>query len=172
MTKPEDKVKIEGEVAFPVFKFEATYVDADDKIKTTQDLIMLPAGTTEEMSYARLLEWWHNGKTYKKLGIFPTAINSTYIKHETWMLVWFSHFTYDVGQSDADVLINFKKFVDRAVEKAESFGLMRDDGVPELMGAEDRYRWGGKQDEETQEQTPAPCRCEDCKKHGQIIISH
>ena len=88
--------------------------------------------------------------------------------HDVWCPGWFSHWTFDVGMSDRDVLDSFERYVDR---------ILRSD-LPEaekgsLMGAEDRWRWHGCTDGDPQgERTDAPCRCPACKASGLVRIDH
>lgn len=83
-----------------------------------------------------------------------------------WWEKWFNHFTFDVGQSDEEVLRSFSDYV------AWVQGLQEGGRVPSghplacLMGAEDRWRWKGA------DGGIAPCRCEGCKKNGLIGINH
>ena len=112
---------------------------------------------------------------FDKVTITPT-------KFETWCLTWFNHWTYDIGQTDQEVLASFDRYVERVKnhnrkicheamlgydeEADDCYGIHRPDGMMCLMGAQDRWRWRGTDD------TAAPCRCENCKKNGIIYINH
>ena len=101
-------------------------------------------------------------------GKYPVVgeVEVTWIRREdeSWCLNWFNHWTFDVGQSDHDVLMSFSAYVSR-------YELYQDDladrpDVPCLMGAQDEWRWKGV------DGTPAPCRCEGCQSLGRIVINH
>lgn len=106
--------------------------------------------------------------------------------HETWCQEWFSHFTFDTGQTDAEALRSFAEYVSRH-EFYQDWDFKQDDdgrdmaflkaqGVEHrviLMGAQDRYRWtgsGATGDRNTDSEPP--CRCVHCKKQGKIRIGH
>lgn len=102
-------------------------------------------------------------------------ITVTLTHHEEWCPSWFSHWTFDDGQSDEDVMYSFGEYVHRHgfyqnwVTDDESLVAIKERGIPHriiLMGAEDRGRWCGDSS------TEAPCRCETCKSHGRIGIVH
>ena len=91
------------------------------------------------------------------------------VARDVWCSGWFSHHTFDVGLSDDDVLLSFERYVTRiehsTLSESERGGL--------LMSAEDRWRWHGCVNGDPRgERTPAPCRCEHCKKAGLIRIDH
>jgi len=94
-----------------------------------------------------------------------------FIREETWCQGWFSHWTWDTGQSDNEVLNSFEDFVLRmeVLNRREghydpNMGLWMDKYV--LMGAEDRWRWKGR------DGSDPPCRCAGCKEQGIIKIDH
>lgn len=80
------------------------------------------------------------------------AVTYRRLEDATWCIVWFSHYTFDEGQSDKDVLESFERFVRKHSDA--------------LMGADERWRWKGF------EGGPAPCRCDGCKQTGRIFINH
>jgi len=91
---------------------------------------------------------------------------------ESWVLEWFSHYTFDIGQSDEEVLQSFERYV-RRYEHFCNYDIIKvhkKPGYLELMGAEDRWRWKGV--DNNKNETPPPCRCEGCKKSGIIRIIH
>lgn len=90
--------------------------------------------------------------------------NSSLEGYDSWKLTWFSHMTYDLGQSDEEVLRSFEDFVSRNEYHGPDMDLKASRC---LMGAEDRWRWRGEKDD-----SPAPCRCEGCKNHELIRINH
>lgn len=117
----------------------------------------------EAPSEAELKRWsdatWAH---YKAKAVDPSepVITLRALGEETWCLTWFSHYTFDTGQTDAETLASFEDFVDR-VQSAHG-----EEAV--LMGAEDRWRWSGA---EPGDRCP-PCRCDGCKKSGVIRICH
>ncbi len=93
-----------------------------------------------------------------------------YKKQATWCEGWFSHWTFDIGLSDREVLDSFERYVDSVQYNYELTESQRG-GM--LMGAEDRWRHHGCSDGNPQgERTPPPCRCPHCKKAGIIRIDH
>ena len=94
-----------------------------------------------------------------------TQVNIKFLEYETWVIGWFSHETFDVGQTNQEALISFGKFVDRKHRLGEDKYC--------LMGAEDRWRWHGLEPTGDHESnSPAPCRCKHCKESGVIRIAH
>jgi len=105
------------------------------------------------------------------------------VDREEWCLGWFFHWTFDVGQSDSEVLESFENFLHR-----KGVGLNYSYGYPAYeyssrnkdsycaMGAEDRWRWHGIKDtkfgNDSENKTPPPCRCPVCKEQGVIRIFH
>ncbi len=92
-----------------------------------------------------------------------------YLGDDEWCLTWFSHYTFDTGQTDEEVLISFQHFVNRYeidVKRTQTT----------LMGAEDRWRWKGMTYPDGKNaagvEVDPPCRCEFCKKRGIIRIGH
>lgn len=85
-------------------------------------------------------------------------------KYETWILDWFSHFTFRVGRSDAELLASFQRYVSRIMSGPEDYDVRKG----KLMGAEDRYRWRG----DARKDTDPPCGCEHCLKAGIARIDH
>lgn len=87
-----------------------------------------------------------------------------FVERETWMLTWFQHETFDMGQTDEEALESFAEYVDRKQDTNWKLGRDRDSG---LMGAEDRWRWKGFEDG-----SDPPCRCVHCKAQGLLRIGH
>ncbi len=115
-------------------------------------------------------EWWP--KYVEKKALREPAdmtVEVKLLRRDVWCDGWFSHYTYDTGMSDEDVLASFERYVERIMYS----------GQPEswiggrLMGAEDRWRWHGCVAGNPQgEQTPPPCRCPQCKAAGLVRIDH
>jgi len=87
------------------------------------------------------------------------------VEYEEWCLTWFCHQTFDIGQTDDEVLRSFSRFLARkGVHGGDhEYG----DGKYCAMGAEDRWRWHGETHDD-----PPPCRCDGCKKAGMVRIGH
>jgi len=135
---------------------------------------------TQEQLDAFAKEWWEG---YLKaehrtpmINIEMDFLKAEYKEHETWVLTWFQHETFDVGQSDLEALDSFEQFV-RRYERMQGQDIFYQKNYPEkyhcLMGAEDRYRWhGAEPDGKPDDHSPAPCRCKFCKEQGVIRIAH
>lgn len=111
---------------------------------------------------------------YRDKNITNLQITVKLLYHETWCLLWFAHYTFDTGQTDAEALASFERYVRRMERINAKHKSEVNDSYAEkycLMGAEDRWRWYGAQDKEGN-RTDAPCRCEGCKKAGRLIIGH
>jgi hypothetical protein len=90
---------------------------------------------------------------------------------ESWILDWFQHWTFDVGQTDAEALASFERYVGRYEHMQGDSRYWIERGEYRcLMGAEDRWRWSGGPSSE--DRTDPPCRCEHCKAQGKIRIGH
>jgi len=170
------------EQKFPIYKFSAKWVqDGKQDPKYPNHHKGLPKGrifnstafskmykeekTSNEL-YKIITDWWdkYSGKSEKIKNPDKCVLTAILSEHETWCIGWFSHHTFDIGQTDEEALLSFTYFVDRKVMLGEDKYC--------LMGAEDRWRWHGVLDEKTEEKTEAPCRCDGCKKNGVIRICH
>ena len=124
-------------------------------------------------------EWW---KTFEKKGENPSRLKVVveYVGDEVWCPSWFSHWMFDEGQTDREVLESFSRYVDRVQRKNVSNGhgetdaaLGNDAPFVCLMGAEDRWRWCGSTTGEVgAERTDPPCRCAGCKERGVVRVVH
>ncbi len=133
----------------------------------TQYYKMYKEKRTNEEIREETLEWWKKFSNKGKNSSEP-EIKIEFKEYETWCLDWFSHWTFDEGQSDSEIMISFASFVDRKMtlnrenDREESY---------HLMGAEDSWRWHGKTDD-GETNTEPPCRCKHCKEQGLIRIGH
>jgi len=114
-----------------------------------------------------LREWWPE---YSKKLLEPADLTITAESRgrDTWCSGWFSHWTFDIGQSDREVLDSFREYVERiqySDRLEEEIGSL-------LMGAEDEWRWHGSVDGGTADRTEPPCRCPACKDRGVVRIDH
>lgn len=119
---------------------------------------------------------------YEPLGEVEVEVESWWF--ETWRLTWFSHVTFDVGQTDEEALRSFQRYVNRhrpyqRREPGERPTIDHPDvdrPIPAqtLMGAEDRWRWKGSEDGSTnyESRTDPPCRCEYCQEQEVIRVGH
>jgi hypothetical protein len=166
------------EIKYPIYRFEARWTEKRVKMHDYDDTHGLPAtrfwnGTgfsrmfkedqTRKQLDIVLLEFWQK---YERKGeeIELFSLHAELERRETWCLTWFSHYTFDVGQTDEEALDSFQSYVNRMLSIQDK------DGIPTLMGAEDRWRWcGGGPDDE---RMPAPCRCKYCKEQGVLRIGH
>jgi hypothetical protein len=93
-------------------------------------------------------------------------LKSEYVEHETWMVRWFCHITFNRFETDDAAIASFRKFVERKMEQNIRNGhhnveRSNSSNAPFycFMGAEDEWRW-------------EVCHCEECQKSGMTIISH
>jgi hypothetical protein len=91
-----------------------------------------------------------------------------YLGRLEWCPAWFSHWTWDTGQSDEELMTSFREYVYKHTYFSEENSVIN--GAC-LMGAKDIYRWRGGTDEDGTEHK-APCRCNGCKKAGVVRIQH
>lgn len=93
-----------------------------------------------------------------------------FIENESWWITWFEHATFDIGQSDEEVLASFCRYVRRKQEQGRR---EHNDSGYLLMGGDDRYRWrGAEPDGKPENSSEPPCRCKYCKEQGLIRIAH
>ena len=187
---------IDGDKVFPIYKITFMWEEDGEPNKEYPESWIVPEVTEgvriknsvgfsrmmkEEINEIELNKYIQNlWNTYsaqgKVLSKNPSNFTSSVrMFKESWNCTWFGHETFDLGQTDKEVLDSFERYV-RRHEDYQGMYLDNPDRLPEnpicLMGAEDRWRWYGTQDKVTGEQTSAPCRCEACKESGKISISH
>lgn len=113
-------------------------------------------------------ERWENIKK-KYNGDSPVIIIRFY-EYETWWITWFQHVTFDIGQSDEEVLESFRRYVRRKKEEGRK---KYNDSSYLLMGADEERRWhGAEPDGKPETRSKPPCRCKYCKEQGLIRIAH
>ena len=128
--------------------------------------LMFKEDQTHQQLDIKLLEYWAQFKEHKSAGKPELFSLTAELKlRESWCMTWFSHYTFDVGQTDEEALASFDRYVYRMLA-----GPRRPNGDLEycLMGAEDRWRWTSG----SKEYRGVPCRCEHCKKQGVLRIGH
>lgn len=164
---------IEGERAYPIYRFIPLWNQLKKETgETIKNGTFFSIMKTKELSPEEIeefkKEWWKKYSEAKLEGVSPVLLDFSHIVYyETWNLTWFSHETFDVGQSNEEALASFERYVMRH----EGYQKDIQPGQISLMGAEDRWRWRGADTKEGST-TPAPCRCEGCKKAGMIRINH
>ena len=115
-------------------------------------------------------EWWPGYAERKLNKPDDLMIVVTFKREAAWCDGWFSHYTFDTGLSDMEVIESFERYVESIIY---DYSLTESERGGRLMGAEDQWRWHGCADGNPQgERTPAPCRCEHCKKFGLVRIDH
>lgn len=156
---------------FPIYSFNMKWTEDDGGRRDNSsgaDVMFREHPDTEELDKIAQKRWdAMKGKESVRNPSEPIIE----IKHqwdEEWCLTWFSHYTFDDGQSDADLMSSFASFVDRTRtynrnNQRKSNGFFYDPRC--LMGAEDVWRWHGGDG-------GAPCRCEHCKKAGVVRVDH
>lgn len=93
-----------------------------------------------------------------------------YVEHESWVLGWFNHMTYNQFETDEEIERSFQNFIDRKMllnrqnghgETEANYSEPYNPDKPFycFMGAEGRWRW-------------KICRCEHCVAAGKITIDH
>ena len=161
---------------YPIYRFT---VEFDNKEYNTSCTQMFRECLTSNEALAHLTQFmqtvmtreriWDNGASYtlQNLGLRVTKMAWETAGCETWCIVWFNHYTFDIGLSDEEVLASFERYVQRNIPYAmgeyESYEVYcsrvpAEKGVS-LMGAQDRWRW-------------KLCRCPDCEKRGVVTIDH
>ncbi len=109
-------------------------------------------------------------RTKEKYNAESPVIIIHFLENETWWLTWFQHVTFDIGQSDEEVLASFRRYVRRKMIEGER---EHSDSSYLLMGADDEYRWhGAEPDGKPENRSKPPCRCKFCKEQGLIRIAH
>lgn len=206
--KPGETREIEGEKAYPIYSLSVEYAcDGEHNPKYPNWHEGLPEGRIwggssvndhmlkEVPSHPQMLkllsERWERvvikaaEPGNKHANPYPARLAYRFLRWETWCLTWFSHYTFDTGQSDHDAMASFSRFVwrmERLNHEETTYEQYTDgDGKMHsithepycLMGAEDCYRWcGSTTGDEGGERTEPPCRCPHCKAQGVIRIGH
>lgn len=177
-------VPFDGEQAYPIYSFHAQWIEDgvhDNKYpvhheglpegrvwNSCQTYKMYREPLQRDALAKEAREWWEKGfgdhPRYRDKHLAGAVFEATFEREGTWCPGWFSHWTFDNGQSDNDILQSFGRFVMRMEELPE--------GQYCLMGAEDRWRWCGTTDGHADHRTEPPCRCPHCKAAGIVQINH
>lgn len=192
---------IDGEEAFPIYSFGADWHEEGEQ-KEHSRVEGLPEGRIwnmmsgyhmfrEELSPSRLrlelMKWWANSIACKRRDGGPSIskhdpstpiLEGKQVLTETWCGTWFSHWTFDQGQSDEEARESFWQYVNRMEIYNRQHGKMVGEPGKQypqepfcLMGAEDRWRWHSETDD-GERVDQVPCRCKHCKKAGVLRIGH
>jgi len=155
-----------ADVRFPQYLVDTHWVDSEGVAQYSSTHAMyrtipLP-GVVQTEAYAKFL------KARPEVDRASVEIKVSFVGYETWCLGWFSHWTFDDGQSDAEFRCSFDEYVFRH-ERCQEWPMeARPEGWRCLMGAEDRWRWRAADAYEE----GVPCRCEGCRKQGRVVINH
>ena len=145
------------EVKYPIYRFGARWTQKRVEMKDYDDTHGLPVtrmwnGTgfsrmfkedqTRKQLDIALIEFWQK---YEKKGeeaeLFSLSVKLE--RRETWCLMWFSHYTFDVGQTDEEATKSFRDYIRRMTRLPGFDDFKGVDGFT-LMGAEDEWRWSLK----------------------------
>ena len=178
-----------GHPEYPIYTVRFRWPDPaatsiDDGMNGTTSSIMLREPNISEINRIAFVQAERLCEE-KNIALEDMAVTVELSHYEEWCCTWFSHWTFDIGLSDADVLASFASFVDRTMQYNRENQIRHEtqDGHvfysdPRcLMGAEDIWRWtarsGGTSIIGCGESTgEAPCRCEGCRAHGAVSIDH
>jgi len=180
-------MKINGEKAYPIYKVSIKWIQ--DRPKDSNNIFEglckgLPKGRMRSSTnfywmykiqrpqkelYKKAINFWNMYKETKDIQN-PELVNIIveFKEYETWMLTWFEHQTFDVGQTNEEALKSFEKFVQRKTKL-----ILENKNSYCLMGAGDRWRWhGAEPNGDPEDHSSPPCRCKYCKKNGLLKIAH
>lgn len=135
---------------YPIFRIAIQWVEGSYRTNGTSFYKMYKEFPDFEEVTIFAESWWRSYNLSHVCGNL-VSLSVEYIGDYSWCLTWFSHYTYDNGQTDMEFLDSFEEFVQ---------GLELDDSKYCLMGADERWRWKGV------------CRCVHCKEKGRVTIDH
>lgn len=121
---------------------------------------------------AAIHKWAAMVKKDKIIGACNPKVTIQGPRYDTWCPGWFSHWTFDNGETDQQFLQSFSRYVMRHEYYQKYQVKDRPKNYVVLMGAEDRYRWFGTTDGDPDHRTEPPCRCPYCKEKGIVTIGH
>jgi len=124
---------VDGERAYPVWRIEAKWVeDGKHNPEYPNWYKGLPEGRVrngtshykmyrEDASKETVMRWawnWTRGfKAVQDQSASDLKITIELKWYETWAIKWFNHYTFDTGQTDAEVMKSFSRFVARMEER-------------------------------------------------------
>jgi len=119
------KVNLKSDI-FPIYSITALWHQKN--ITESSSVKDLPEGRCwnstsfstmfkEELSETKqqiyIIDWWKKYKRKKEnrsKGLSIPILSINFKKFDTWVLSWFSHWTFDIGQTDQEVLISFDDY--------------------------------------------------------------
>lgn len=168
---PDGKHMIGDYQAFPIYSFTINWMEGETPKKNgTHFFKMYKEEQTPEILQAVVDTYITTRK--EKFIIEEVTSEIKLWQYETWELTWFSHRTYDLGQTDEQARDSFEQYVQRHEGYQREPDYYKVEGRLCLMGAEDRYRWKSKNAIGEEDYEQVPCRCEHCKKAGYLVIDH
>lgn len=125
---------------------------------------------TQEQIDSFINKWWSRYLSNKDniFNVEDLKLTAKYKEHESFVCTWFTHETFDDGQTDEEFLDEFEQFVRRYEYQQDSEPGNYPENYHCLMGAEERFRWRSGSDE----YDGIPCRCKHCKSQGMLRIAH
>ena len=182
----EQRTDLSGGVdpTYPIYRIDAKWTEAGDSETrpwwptdpgegrhwdaTGLDHMLREDPGIEEVERWAREEWW---PTYAVRRDEPADVRITveFRRRDSWVTEWFSHKTFDVGQTDEEALASFERFVRRYEGMQDYYPGEVPEGYVCLMGAQDRWRWYGGTYEA---RTDAPCRCDNCEEQGVLRVNH
>jgi hypothetical protein len=185
------KTEIDGFPAYPIYSFHIKWQEDRDGEPSEYDDTTgcLDGKVWNSVQYYDMfnLEYDHNAlqiigveyfmkqilKHREHLQPLPDIIEVKFVEYETWVLKWFAHETFDVGQTDEEALRSFEQYVARYQKQVKAGRPLVNQTRYLLMGAEDRHHWHGQEPDGSNENySRPPCRCPHCKERGVLTISH
>lgn len=175
---------------YPIYNFHINFLhresEDEDWIKDSMSLSIMFRERQDEDTLNDIARRNADNLNNKYKYVGQAAIWSIkLLKFDNWCCSWFSHYTFDNGQTDNEIYSSFEGYVRRYEHMQGVYdpGLLNEFrespyGYQCLMGAEDRYRWGHWERDEDGKMTdspnflPGPCRCDACRKRGVITIDH
>lgn len=184
---PTEAVREDPAPSWPIHYLSARWREADGEEGTGGAYRMFrepPSVAEREQKLLELMDGYRERRDVEEV----LHLEAEYRHHETWCVSWFQHWTFDVGQSDRDALVSFRRYVDRH-RWYQRHGYSLDDEARArvrewlghdpicLMGAEDRHRWTATPEGSGllgpgEGQADPPCRCEHCQEQGVLRIDH
>lgn len=160
--------------AFPIYFFSIKWNEVASG-KTTPNAASHSIMYREEQSQEQLSQEIKKevDRIKEKREVTDLVIEYNLRMYETWNLQWFSHYTFDIGQTDEEAIDSFEQFVQRHESyQGRLIEFTGDLNKICLMGAEDRYRWHSVDNNKLQDYRQVPCRCIHCKEQGLLRINH
>jgi hypothetical protein len=173
--QPDGSYKIGNYYAYPIYSFSMNWEQKGPQDEIVKNGTHFSRMFKTEQSNEVLQNIIDNHeKEFKSKYTIVGDIQSSFKLHvyETWCLIWFSHYTYDIGQTDEEAKDSFEQYVQRHEDYQHDLNYRKIEGRVCLMGANDRYRWCSKDSNDEPNYDQVPCRCNKCKEAGVLFIDH